>query len=125
MESVQYELLTDSEVVAARETRVSRTDMPEKAKRVAQKLFQCDGSVNCLALSKDEATLVTCDDSKVVVWDVASGTPKQKMACDEKCLRCLALSKDEATLFARDEKNKVVVWDVASGTRKQTMACAG
>ena len=65
--------------------------------------MQCEREVSSLALTSDDARIISGDDSgKVTVWDLSAGGKKlHEMQCGDWC-SSLALTSDDARIISGD-----------------------
>jgi RNA polymerase sigma factor (sigma-70 family) len=101
--------------------------MPTGARlRLGTLRFRPPSSVDELALSPDEATIVTVGDD-LIAWDAATGKELWRARGREYGfdppgatygLRAVAFSSDNARFYTPGRQNEVVVWETSSGRQE-------
>ena len=81
------------------------------------------GWVRCIDVEPGNEWFCTGSaDRTIKIWDLASGTRKQTLACDGG-VKCMQLYDRNKMLLTGLYSSKVVAWDLASGTQQQTLDC--
>jgi len=98
--------------------------LPEGARlRLGTLRFREPSSVDELALSPDDKSIVTINAAELVVWDAATGKQRWRANTPENGalpgaaygVRALAFGSDNASFCTPGGRNTIIVWDVASG----------
>ena len=117
--------LAESDGIEERHAEFMKMDAEKKTFAAS---FAHGSAIVDLALSRDEATLVTAEAAldNVVLWDAVRGEPTQTLQCElGDGLCCFALTSDTGTLFTGHLDGTIAEWEVASGARKRTLRVEG
>jgi WD40 repeat protein len=80
-------------------------------------------TVNALAFSPDEGTLVTaCEDRKLRFWDTVSGELQRTLGGHTASISHVTFSPDGATLVSGDADGVIKLWHLATGQELYTLA---